>query len=465
VSIITLTLDTMNKTIIEYIPLFIDYCREKGLSERTQENYKRFLNSFINWLKKNNLQELKPHELSPDHVWQYRVFLARQYFLSTKEKTLKKSTQNYYLIALRSLLSYFAEKDILSLPADKIALIGGHKDDVVKKYLSDEQIKLLIDAPDINTIIGLRDRIILDLMIYGGFKINQILKLNTNDIKNLACLSPKSSHLISQYLKRIGSKENKSLFVNYRGPKNTLNNRLTARGVEKKLHRYEKIVGLPLLITPEILRWSYHIELLNKNIDIKYPILHKEINISEFNYHNICENIPEKSDNIGANNSNWNSVENFLNKEIVWLKQSISLLPDGYRKNPPFIQCDNCLFRKIATLLIGGVIKATDITVNKALLNDSLPVKKHFHGKEWHGKLLAELYNYFKKAGLKVETEPVINYGRADLGFYDEISKRNVYIEIGTVSLYKVWYNLASMNNIIILLIPSESKIIKFEKI
>jgi len=45
------------------------------------------------------------------------VYLSRH-----SKKPLKKSTQNYYLIALRSLLNYFADRDILSLPSEKIKL-------------------------------------------------------------------------------------------------------------------------------------------------------------------------------------------------------------------------------------------------------------------------------------------------------------------------------------------------------
>jgi hypothetical protein len=80
----------------------------------------------------NNLENIKPHELTPEHIWDYRVFLSREYLSKTK-KSLKKTTQNYYLIALRALLSYFTAKDIDSLPSDKIKL---SKSDKEKKSLS-----------------------------------------------------------------------------------------------------------------------------------------------------------------------------------------------------------------------------------------------------------------------------------------------------------------------------------------
>ena len=67
-----------NKTIIKYLTDFLDYLEiEKGLAEKTQENYSRFLNKFFNWLENNNLKSLKPKALTNEHIWKYRVFLSR----------------------------------------------------------------------------------------------------------------------------------------------------------------------------------------------------------------------------------------------------------------------------------------------------------------------------------------------------------------------------------------------------
>ncbi len=50
------------KPIIEHIPRFFEYLDiEKGVSKKTQETYSRFLQSFIRWLEKSNLEKLKPH--------------------------------------------------------------------------------------------------------------------------------------------------------------------------------------------------------------------------------------------------------------------------------------------------------------------------------------------------------------------------------------------------------------------
>jgi len=111
-----------NKTIKNYLIDFLDYCEiEKGLSSKTQENYTRFLKKFFDWLDLEQLSNLKPGELNVDHIWKYKVHLSR-HINPLNKKCLKKTSQNYYLIALRSLLEFFVEKDINSLPPSKVKL-------------------------------------------------------------------------------------------------------------------------------------------------------------------------------------------------------------------------------------------------------------------------------------------------------------------------------------------------------
>jgi len=69
--------------------------------------------------------------------------------------------------------------------------------------------------------------------------------------------------------------------------------------------------------------------------------------------------------------------------------------------------------------------------------------------------------NYLRLQHYKTIAEPILNYGRADLGVYSN-SKKPLYIEVGTVSLYKLWYNFLTMKNVSFLLVPSENYAIEF---
>src|SRR4030042_2070586 len=158
-----------NKTIIESIPDFLDYCEvERGLSPRTQQNYQAYLLKFVSWLKTAEKESLLPHKLTSDDIWAYRLYLSR--FTSDKGRSLKKITQNYYLIALRALLGYFTAKDIESLPSDKITLPKDAKAEKSIKFLSLEQIEKLLLAPKTSTPQGLRDRAIMEALFSTGLR-------------------------------------------------------------------------------------------------------------------------------------------------------------------------------------------------------------------------------------------------------------------------------------------------------
>ena len=108
------------KPIAEYFLPFLDYCEvEKGLSDGTQQNYRHYLAVFLGWLKATNNAQMLPEQFTAQHAWEYRLHLARKYKTPTGGRLGKKS-QNFYLVALRALLRFFAERDIESLPSSKI---------------------------------------------------------------------------------------------------------------------------------------------------------------------------------------------------------------------------------------------------------------------------------------------------------------------------------------------------------
>jgi site-specific recombinase XerD len=269
----------------KHINNFLDWIDvEKGLSSKTQENYKRFLDRFLFWLKSSNLEALLPHQLTPEHIWDYRVFLSRQ-FTTNKGQPLKKNTQNYYLIALRALLGYFLAKDIVSLPPDKITLPRADKERTVK-FLSLDQLEKLFNAPNVKTEAGLRDRAMLETFFSTGMRIFELTSLNKEQIKVMPGVSElelgitgkggrartiyfskNAINWLTKYL-QIRKDNEKALFINYRGRK-TASRRLTSSAIEKIVKKYIIMVGLPITTTPHTLRHSFATDLLNQGVDIR----------------------------------------------------------------------------------------------------------------------------------------------------------------------------------------------------
>ncbi|MFH1894620.1 MAG: phage integrase SAM-like domain-containing protein [Patescibacteria group bacterium] len=447
-----------NDPIIILIPGFLAYCKKIGLSEKTQINYKIFLNRFIKWLEKENKNKLPPHEFSNNDIQSYKLYLSS--FPGEKGQPLKKVTQNYYLIALRALLGYFTAKDIESLPADKIQLYRHIKSGKDTNLLDPSQICTLLSIPDTKNSIGLRNKAILVTLIFGGFKIGQIKNLDRNQIKKNIPIE--ALPFVREYLKTRDD-DCESLFTNYRSRKNS-SKRLTGRSIERIINDYGKKIKLPFIITPEILRWSKAIALLNDDVSIKNPHSHKNLTIKNYLP---SENNPDL-ERLENDSPAWNSIENLIKKELFWLKNNVSVMPESYKENPSFIKCDDCILRRIAILIVSGRIKAVEFNneINKDIwggLTEKIDLRRiNRHGQEWHKKIMDVIHEYFKLRNYKIILEPVLNYGRADLGIYSNLNNNPIYVEVDTVSLFKLWYNLSTMKDATFLIIPSENKIIEF---
>ena|SRR3989344_700987 len=131
-----------NKPIIQHIEDFLDYCDQQGLRNNTQKNYKEYLKKFVEWLKHKNLDSLLPHQLTLEYILEYKSYISVHQDNRTG-KSLQKTTQNYYLIALRAFLAYFIAKDIVSLPPGKITLPKLDKSVKIAKFLNSKQIEEL----------------------------------------------------------------------------------------------------------------------------------------------------------------------------------------------------------------------------------------------------------------------------------------------------------------------------------
>lgn len=268
------------------IQQFIIYLEiEKGCSAETIRNYDFYLTRFCNWIKNPDISEI-----TSKNIKDYRIFLNR--FIKKDEQTIKKNTQNYHLIALRSFFKYLIKQDIPCLPPDKIELAKIPMRQV--EFLEGHELLSLLEAPILaknientkNNVIKYRDKAILEVLFSTGLRVSELVNLKRGNINlektdftirgkggklRIVFLSNQALYWLKRYY---NERKDASLwlFVRHDRALNTKKdnyNKLTPRSVQRLVIKYAKIAGITKKITPHVLRHSFATDLLTNGADLR----------------------------------------------------------------------------------------------------------------------------------------------------------------------------------------------------
>jgi len=270
-------------SLTRYIREFLEYLEvEKGRSQKTIQNYDHYLRRFLEFS-----DEITPEQIDQELIHNYRLFLNR--LTDSHGHELKKITQNYHIIALRSFLKYLAKNDINTLSAEKVELPKTEMRQVA--FLAPEELEEMFAQVKTNTLKGLRDRAILETLYSTGLRVSELCKLEREQINLEKCefavrgkgskirvvfISPTAKLWLEKYL-QMRTDENPYVFISHHTPhpipppqggreqegeaksyKLKAISYLTPRSVQRLVAYYARAAGITKTVTPHVLRHCLH---------------------------------------------------------------------------------------------------------------------------------------------------------------------------------------------------------------
>lgn len=267
--------------------LLIDFLEhleiERQVSRYTIRNYHLYLRRFVEWLEEVGISPL-PANIDLKTMTKYRLYLSR--YQDEQGRTLSKSTQSYYVIAIRSWFKWMAKLDIECLSPEKIDLPKSESHSL--KFLTIEQLEDLLNQPQLAKLSGLRDRAILETLFSTGLRVSELVSLDRDQVNlerkefgvigkgkkmRVVFLSDRAATWIERYLT---ARQDTWSPVFVRHGKKTEDvtalgedMRLSTRTIQRIVEKYRKKARLPIKITPHGLRHTFATDLLSKGAGLR----------------------------------------------------------------------------------------------------------------------------------------------------------------------------------------------------
>lgn len=258
--------ETMKRQFLEYIEI------ERGRSVKTIENYDHYLTRYLTQMAVKNISDI-----TEENIREFRMWLNRQ--PGTMKNSMKRRTQNYYLIALRAFLKFLRKRGIECISPERIELAKLPERSI--DLITPTELGRLMKAADGDDEKTLRDRAIFELLFSTGLRVSELCALDSDidltrdelsvrgkgDKVRVVFLSPAAKTAVSTYQKA-RKDMGEALFVNIaRGRER--GERLTPRSIERIIKVYAAKAGITKKVTPHVLRHSFATDLLSNGADIR----------------------------------------------------------------------------------------------------------------------------------------------------------------------------------------------------
>lgn len=264
---------------------------EDGLAKATLDSYRSDLSQLAAWLAE------KAHEALLDIR---DTTLAA--FIAHLSRQTRASSQSRYLSTLRRFYRWQVGRGrIVSDPT--LQLANPNRPSRLPKVMSEKQVENLLNAPDLDTPLGLRDRAMLETLYASGLRVSELVNLKLHEVgfneglvrvmgkgnkERLVPLGEVAIDWLSQYLKEsrpdiLNGHLSDDLFVTARG------SAMTRQAFWQLIKRYALVAGIPQAkLSPHVLRHAFATHLLNHGADLRVVQLllgHADISTTQIYTH------------------------------------------------------------------------------------------------------------------------------------------------------------------------------------
>lgn len=264
----------------KYIELYAFFLKnEKNYSNYTIVSYRNDLIQFFNYLKLYRI-------LKDDKIEYVDRSVMRKYIVYLKKSDYSARSISRKISTVRSFFKFCLREGIIKVNPT-INLITPKINKKLPYFLYLQEVNKLIETPLKNTIFGIRDRAILELLYGTGIRVGELVNLNICNIdlyektiivfgkgskERILPLGNPSIRAIQEYLSSRNLFE-KKIFVNKNDLEalflNRLGGRLTTRSIRRIIIKYMKMAGLNKKISPHVLRHSFATHLLEGGADLR----------------------------------------------------------------------------------------------------------------------------------------------------------------------------------------------------